>query len=139
MDDNEVVELASDGWRWSVMIPLTRVPSDLTRASDRVMRALTDAGFTYQGGPVEISVVRADQSGIAVAINSDADPSPLLAELTTLPLTVDEETLAQRWHRLQAFLDAKEAGTNITVAQMATVLADVVRMMKIVTHDNEQP
>lgn len=124
--DNENTE----AWMWSVMIPLTRIPSDLTRASDRVMRALTDAGFSYQGGPVEISVMRADENGIEVAVNSDGDPRSVLAALTTLPLTVDEEKIVQQWKRLNAFLDARDAGTPVTAAQMAVVLTDVVRLLK---------
>jgi hypothetical protein len=129
MDEAEVVE-TERAWTWEKTIPVDPGTFDPSMASERLMKILTDAGLTYNGGPPELSIATMDGSGMTISVNCDQDPTGALASIRKLPLLPAEARLQQAQDRMKAYAAGMAAGTQPTAKQMAAAILDLAIIVR---------
>jgi hypothetical protein len=117
--------MSESTWRWQKTITVDPNTVDPVRASDRLMKVLSDAGLTYNEGPPELSIATMDGSSMTISINCDQDPTDTLATIQQLPLLPAEARLQLAIDRMRAYAEGMAAGTQPTAKQMATAILDL--------------
>jgi hypothetical protein len=109
-------------------VPAAFQEVDAPEVVDRVADSLADGGYTWQGGPAEVSVSSHAPDGTRkLYVNCTPDPTAMLQAFSVRAKSKQQEATDALTARLAAFL----ALPSPTQAQAVAAIKDVIRAIQL--------